>query len=443
MANTSNFEINNKRTIHAWAMFDWANSAYALVITTAIFPIYFNATVGDTVDLFGITFENSALFSFAIAFAYLIISFLLPILSGIADYGGKRLSFMKFFTLMGSLACISLFAFKDASTTSLYIGLVGFMLAIIGFAGSQVFYNSFLPIIVTEDRYDKVSARGFTYGYIGSVILLIINLLMIERPHWFKLDVLVSLYSDNLGEDSKILATRIAFVLVGLWWLGFAQFSFRRLPKDIKTPIGNDIIQKGAKELRLVWKQIKTMVNTKRFLYAFFFYTAGAQTVIMLASTFATDQLEFETGELIVVILLLQILGAIGAFFFANISSRIGNKASIMIQLVIWTMVCIAAYFVVTKTQFYIIACAVGLVMGGIQSMSRSTYSKLIPEDTEETTSFFSFYDVLEKIAIVLGTFSFGFIDQITGGMRNSVLALIIFFILGLLILSRVKIKRT
>ncbi len=442
MGSASTIKVNDKRTINAWAMFDWANSSYALVITTAIFPIYFNATVGDTVDILGFTFENTALFSFSIAAAYLIISLMLPVLSGIADYGGKRLSFMKFFTIMGSLACISLFAFKDDSVRSLYIGLIGFMLAIIGFAGSQVFYNSFLPIIVTEDRYDRVSAKGFTFGYIGSVILLIMNLVMIERPHWFMLDD----WAANLGYEDlvvggKTLATRIAFVMVGLWWLGFAQIPFRRLPKDEKTPLEPSIVSKGMAELRKVWQQVQQLTNTKRFLYSFFFYTAGAQTVIMLASTFATDVLNFETGELIVVILILQLVGAIGAFLFAKISEWRGNKISIMIQLFIWTIVCVVAYFVTEKWQFYIIAAAVGLVMGGIQSMSRSTYSKLIPEDTDDTTSFFSFYDVLEKVSIVLGTFSFGFINQITGGMRNSILALIVFFVLGIVILSRVTIQ--
>lgn len=427
MTSTTSFQKNDKRIENGWAMFDWANSSYALVIAVAIFPIYFNAIVEDDFTFLGIKMSDSAIFSYAISTAYIIIVCLLPILSGIADYGGKRMSFMKFFTTLGGLACISMFWFTNMA--GLYIGLLGFILATVGFAGGQVFYNSYLPLIVTEDQFDRVSAKGFTMGYIGSVILLMANLVMVQKPEWF-------------GMADSGMASRIAFIMVGIWWIAWAQIAFQRLPKDSKTPFSADILGKGFQELKKVAADVATRTNTKRFLASFFFYMAGAQTVIFLASTFATDELNFEASELIVVILLLQFLGILGAFTFAKISGRYGNKISLVIILLIWTVVCMVAYFVTSKTQFYGVAAAVGLVMGGIQSMSRSTYSKLIPEHTEDTASYFSFYDVVEKLAIVIGTFSFGLIDQIMGGMRNSIVALILYFVIGLIILLTIKMEK-
>ena len=420
------FQLNDPKVINGWAMFDWANSSYALVITAAIFPVYFNTVVDPEFIFWGMEMTSTALFSYSISFAYIIIVLSLPILSGMADYGGKRLHFMKFFTALGSLACISLFFFVDNDTR--WIGLTGSVLAMIGFACGQVFYNSFLPIIVTEDQFDRVSARGFSFGYIGSVILLIVNLLMIQKPAWF-------------GMEPGNLPARISFIMVGLWWIGFAQIPFRRLPQDAKDRPTDNLISKGFEELKKVWGEVKTQRNTKFFLLSFFFYSAGAQTVIFLASTFATQELKFESSELIITILILQMVAILGAFIFAKVSEKWGNKASLISMLVIWMGICVMAYFVNQKLQFYIVAALVGLVMGGIQSLSRSTYSKLLPRDTEDTTSYFSFYDVLEKMAIVLGTFSFGFIELATGGMRNSILALSVFFLLGIIILSTVKVQ--
>lgn len=419
-------KLNDKRTINAWAMFDWANSSYALVIAVAIFPIYFNKVVSEEVTYFGIKMSNTVLFSYSLTVAYIIIASALPLLTGIADYGGRKLSFMKFFTWIGSLACIALSWFTGMENLSL--GVWGFILAVIGFAGGQVFYNSYLPLIASEDKYDTTSARGFAFGYIGSVLLLIFNLATIQKPDWF-------------GFESDQTATMWSFLIVGLWWLGFAQYTFAVMPKEKKSPINDELLIKGYQEIRSVWSKVAKMKYLKRFLASFFFYSAGVQTVIYLASSFATKELKFETGELIGVILILQLVAIGGAYLFAFVSKLFGNKKSILTMLIIWICICIIAYFVQEKIHFYIVAALVGLVMGGIQSMSRSTYSKLIPEGTTDTASFFSFFDVLEKVAIVMGTFSFGFIEQITGGMRNSVLALGIFFIIGIILLLGVKIE--
>lgn len=419
--------LNDQRTINGWAFFDWANSSYALVISVAIFPNYYIRMTDDFIPVLGTEISNSSLYAFSISFAYLLIALMLPILSGIADYSGRKLFFLKVFTTLGSVSCAALFLFKGMPQIGL--ALVCFILATIGFDGGKVFYNSYLPLITSPDRYDRVSAKGFAFGYIGSVILLLVNLFIILNPTFF-----------GIPEDNT-LAVRVAFLMVGLWWIGFAQITFRRMPKEIKIRFEEKILQKGLREIKQVWSDLKPQKNLKRFLISFFCYSAGVQTILFLAATFAEKELQFGSSELILVVIILQVVAIGGAYLFAFISKIKGNKISLMSMLVIWVVICVMAYYVNEKLQFYLIASLVGLVMGGIQSMSRSTYSKLISGHEGDTTSYFSFYEILEKVAIVFGTFSFGFLDQISGGMRNSVLLLGIYFLLGMLLLWRVKIS--
>ncbi len=426
-----NFQLNDPKIINGWAMFDWANSAFSLTIAVAIFPAFFEAITAKEVSPFGVSMYNTTLFSLTVAVAYLLVAAISPILSGIADSSGRRMAFMRFFTTVGSLACMSLFFFDGENIEAgpmLAMGVIGFLVATAGFGGSIVFYNSYLPDIATEEHYNRVSAKGFMLGYIGSVILLIINLIVITFPHWFGLPV------------EGTLAVRISFLTVGLWWLGFAQYAFTRLPKDGNQPFDLKILSKGYAEFNKVWRQAKQLPDLKRFLISFFFYSAGVQTVLALASLFASVEMEMESNELIVVILLLQVLALVGAWVFAKVSDRIGNKSGLMVMLILWTIVCVGGYFVEGKIQFYVMASAVGLVMGGVQSQSRATYSKLLPEGVKDTTSYFSFYDVLEKGATALGSFSFAFTGQLSGGMRVSVMALAVFFLIGLLVLIKVKI---
>lgn len=405
----------------------------------AIFPAYYSQITSEQISFGSFSVSNSGLYAFSISAAYLLIAFLSPFLSGIADYGGKKKAFMRFFTTLGSIACISMFFFKGHAGFNhdiqplgqILLGTVSFMLATIGFAGALVFYNAFLPEIASEDQYDRVSAKGFSFGYIGSVLLLIFNLVMITYPAFF-----------GLPEEGT-LAIRLSFVTVGFWWIGFAQIPFRRLPADKPGQPVAQLVTKGYRELKKTWKVVRSEGNILGFLSSFFFYSAGVQTVLFLAATFAEKELHFDTTQLILIILLLQLVAIGGAYSFARLSEKKGNKFSLIAMLLMWAGICVAAYFVETKTQFYLIAAGVGTVMGGIQSLSRSTYSKLLPENTADTTSFFSFYDILEKLAIVLGTFSFGIIEQLTGGMRNSVLALIFFFFMGLVLLARVRIRHS
>ncbi|MGY4536554.1 UMF1 family MFS transporter [Mucilaginibacter sp. UYNi724] len=418
-------EKNNDRTIRAWAMFDWANSAYNLVITTTVFPAYYiaitaNAANGNRVNFFGFSVVNTALQDYALAAAYLVMVFLLPILSSIADYRGNKKMFMQFFTAIGSLACCSLF-FVDEH--NIEWGIVAFAIAAIGYAGGFVFYNSYLPQIATLDMQDKVSAKGFTYGYIGSVLLQLICFVFILMPDTFGL--------------TKGSASRLSFLLVGIWWIGFALIPFYILPKG--SPNGKsqhqNIIKGGFVELGNVWVKIKGMPLLKRFLPSFFFYSMGVQTIMLVATSFAAKELGMPTEDLIKIILIIQIVAIAGATLMSRLSNKYGNVRVLIFVVFLWIGICIAAYFTRTAAHFYIVAVFVGLVMGGIQSLSRSTYSKYLPQDIPDTASFFSFYDVTEKLAIVGGLVSFGFIEEWTGNMRNSTLALGIFFAIGLFLL--------
>ena len=416
---------NNKKTIRAWAFFDWANSAYNLVITSTIFPAYYvaitaNKQTGDRVTFFGHNFVNTALSNYALAAAYLIMVLLLPILTSIADYRGNKKIFMMFFTWLGALSCCGLFLFD---VHRLEFGIICFALAAIGYSGGFVFYNSYLPEIATIDMQDKVSAKGFTYGYIGSVILQIICLAFVLAPKTFHLT--------DAG------AAQLSFLLVGLWWIGFAYIPFTVLPKGSPNAQlhHHSIIKGGFVELGVVWNKVKAMPLLKRFLPAFFFYSMGVQTIMLVAAGFGAKVLHMETSGLIEIILIIQLVAIGGATLMSRLSAVYGNIKVLAGVVVIWIGACIAAYFTTTIPEFYGLAIIVGTIMGGIQSLSRSTYSKYLPQDIPDTASFFSFYDVTEKLAIVGGMASFAFIEELTGSMRNSTLALCGFFVIGLILL--------
>lgn len=423
---------NKKKVQNSWAMYDWANSVYSLVITSTIFPVYFNSVTknadgSDKVSFFGFEMINTVLYSYSISFSFLVIALISPLLSGVADSSGKKLQFMKFFAYLGSISCIGLFFFDGSN---LEWGIICSVFASIGYAGSIVFYNAYLPEISEESEYDMLSAKGFALGYIGSVILLVLNLLMIQFPSWFMI-------------PEGGFASRFSFLITGIWWAGFSQIPFRNLPKNpFKKNIKKGILLKGYHEIRKVWGEVREIKVMTRFLASFFFYSMGVQTVMYLAASFGDKELGLPGDQLILTILIIQFLAIIGSYFFAFISKMYGNKASLVIMVLVWVIICGAAYFVYTVYEFFALAFVVGLVMGGIQSLSRSTFSKLIPKSTTDHASYFSFYDVTEKLAIVLGTLSYGLIEQMTGSMRNSSLSLGIFFLVGLGFLLLVTIPK-
>ncbi len=431
-------EKGNKKIIHAWSMYDWANSAYSLVITSALFPIYFHSitTTDDNnmVKFLGRTYNSDSLQTYAISVAFLLIAGINPLLSSIADYSGRKKRFMYFFSTLGAVSCTSLFFFDSLDT--LWIGVFGSILAAIGYAGSIVFYNAFLPEIAEIKDQDKVSAKGFAMGYIGSSLLLIFSLSMIMFPQWYG------------GIDSGT-ATRLAFLLVGFWWFGFAQYTFHHLPDNIydQKPKSRYIFH-GYLELKKVWFDLRHTSRLKAFLVSFFFYNMGVQTVMYVATLFGDGELHLPSSILIAIILIIQFVAIGGAFLFSNLSKRYGNIFALSVSLIIWVLICIGAYLcdkrfgVDEQTMFIILASVVGLVMGGVQSLSRSTYSKLLPE-TKDHASYFSFYDVCDKLGTVLGTFAFGYINEITGSMRNSIIVLAGFFIIGLILLLRMRKEKT
>lgn len=425
-------ELNNPKTLRAWYMYDWANSVYSLVITSAIFPVYYQAvavtqTGSDVITFLGYPIVNSVLYSWSLSASFLIIALVLPLLSGMADYTGRKKFFMKIFVYIGGLACMGLYFFKGLETIELAI--LFSMLASIGYAGSLVFYDAYLPEIATPDRYDRTSAKGYSWGYYGSIILLVFNLVQITFYEFF-------------GFSSTGEATRFSFLLVGLWWIGFSQIPFAVLPEN---PYGRkpklSALIGGYWEILKVWNELKIQTNIRLYLAAYFFFNMGVQTVMYLAATFGSKELELADEKLIMTVLIIQVVAAFGAYGFARFSERRGNKLSLMTMIAIWIGVCLAAYFVYNEYQFYALAFTVGLVMGGIQSLSRATYSKIIPSDTVDHASYFSFFDVTFNLSIVMGTFSYGLIEQLTGSMRNSTLVLMSFFIIGMFLLSRVKIK--
>ena len=425
----------DKKVLNAWAFYDWANSVYPLVISSSVFPIYYGALFVDDlyIEVFGFNFKNTALISFLTAFAFIILSFLTPLLSGIADYMGNKKMFLKLFCYLGSASCIGLYWFD---LENIYVGLFFYFGALISFWASLVFYNSYLPDIAHKEQQDFISAKGYALGYVGSVILLIFNLSMVMYPESYGI----------MGENPELIAMRYSFVTVGIWWFLCSQYTFYYLPNFLeRRKIVRNIIFNGFKELRQVWDELKEIIIIKKFLIAFFIYSSALQTVLLIATYFGEQEIVWPEDEktmgLIISILLIQLIAIFGAMFTAWMSKKIGNIQTLIILNIFWAILCLGAYFIKHPIEFYVAAGLVGLVMGGIQALSRSTFSKMVPK-TENTTSYFSFYDVSQKVSIVFGMTLFAFIDQITGSMRNSILLFLIIFLFGaFLFLSHLLLK--
>lgn len=426
----------SKKLLNAWAFYDWANSVYSLVIASAIFPIYYQALFKSanvtTVTVFGGAIRSTPLISYTTAAAFLLVAFISPLLSGIADYVGNKKNFMKFFCYLGGLSCMGLYFF---SLENIHLSLLFYFFGLVGFWGSLVFYNSYLPDVAFPEQQDRISGRGFSMGYIGSVILLLFNLAMVMKPE---------IFGFGEGGEASMKAMKWSFVLVGVWWILFSQYSFYFLPKGNKSgkKVSAKIILNGFRELKNVYNSLSENIQLQSFLAAFFVYSMAVQTVLLVATYFGEQEIswggdENKTMGLIVSILIIQLVAVGGAELTSRASEKFSNIPVLIVLNIIWVCICIVAFFITSPQHFYITAGFVGLVMGGIQSLSRSTYSKYLPE-TKDTTSYFSFFDVAEKIGIVIGMLIYGFIDQITGSMRNSILFLVLFFATGVFLLLRV-----
>ncbi|MFT5599817.1 MAG: UMF1 family MFS transporter [Flavobacteriales bacterium] len=428
----------DKKVMNAWAFYDWANSVYPLVITTAIFPLFFAGVTRSLgfveyvngeeviyVYFMGLKLVNTFLITLISAVYFLLIVLVMPILTGIADYKGNKKSFLRFFCYLGSFSCMGLGLFD---VNHLELSMIPFFTAGIGFWSSLVYYNAYLPEIAEEKDHDWLSAKGFSLGYFGSMLLLAICL------------VLVLSAADGQGA----LMSKICFVLTGIWWFGFAHVTFNKMPVTEAKVLaeGESIFSKGFGEIRSVMKQVKKTVRLKRYITAFFVYSMAVQTIMLMAVYFGEKEVDWGTTDstmgLIISVLLIQLIAIPGAYGLSWVSSKIGNIKALGIVILMWIALCVSAYIVTKPVHFYIIAAFVGLVMGGVQSLSRSTFSKFIPTGTKDTASFFSFYDISEKMGIVIGMLSYGLIEQLTGTMRNSIVSLVIFFAVGFLLLLRI-----
>lgn len=492
---------NNPKIMKAWAVYDWANSVYSLVITSTIFPIYYSilttayekkeyveetkswidVPVRHMIKIFGKEYQPDAVYGYSLTISFFIVVLLSPFLSSLADTIGNKKSFLQFFCYLGATSCMGLAMFTGMH--NVFLGLLFSITASVGFWGSLVFYNSFLPDIATRDKQDALSAKGYVYGYIGSVVLVIICL------------VLIQIFAK--GASQQLLFTRISFLLTGAWWFGFSQYTFKHLPQfgDVKEKLPKDLVllnyknifkkheeqggffevlkdnisfykdiaKESFRELFKVGKGLFKDRNLKFFLSSFFFYSVGMQTIFLMATLFGKSEINLPQDKLIGTLLVIQIEAIIGAVLFSKLSKKIGNKNVITIAIVLWIVACIWAFFLnkenpTVEYQFYGVAAVVGLVMGGLQAMSRSTYSKLLPEDSMENTTFFSFYDVLEKLAIIIGTFVFAlFIDKYdtlieifakidiklpsASGMRFAAFSMALFFFVGLILIRFLNLK--
>ena len=428
-----NLQKGDKKLLNAWAFYDWANSVYSLTIASAVFPIFYEALFQKDqhyIDVFGMHLKNSALISFITAFAFLVVSFISPLLSGIADYVGNKKFFMKFFCYLGALSCMGLYWFD---LKNIYIGLAFYFLGLIGYWGSLVFYNSYLPDIAFEEQQDKISAKGYSLGYIGSVLLLVINLVMIMGAD---------------GDEARMQAMKYSFVMVGVWWIIFSQYTYYYLPKGSKETgekLTRSVVFNGFKELKKVWGLLNENVALRRYLGGFFVSSMAVQTVMLVATYFGAQEVQWASEEestigLIKCILIIQLVAVVGAVLTSKASAKFGNIPTLIFINIIWAVFCALAFFITLPMHFYIMATVAGFVMGGIQALSRSTYSKLLPQ-TEDTASFFSFYDVAEKIGIVIGMCIYGIIDQRTGSPRKAIVILGIFFVTAVFLLRRVPKK--
>lgn len=482
-----NIVKNDPKITRAWAFYDWANSVYSLVITSTIFPIYYTilttqfnkkeyveaakefqeVPVRYMIKIFGENYEPDAVLSFSYAISFFLVVLLSPFLSSLADTIGNKKSFLQFFCYLGATSCMGLAMFTGMN--NVFLGLLFSITASVGFWGSLVFYNSFLPDIATPDKFDSLSARGFIFGYIGSVILLIICLFLIQ----------------GITDDPKHqnILIRITFLLTGAWWFGFSQYTFKHLPQfgNVKEKLPKDLVllnyknifkkhqeqggfwevlkdnisfykdvaKQSFKELFKVGNQLFSNRNLKFFLSSFFFYSIGMQTIFLMATPFGSNVVFPKADEkykLIITILVIQVIAILGAFLFSKLSKKIGNKNVITISVVIWILCCLSAFSLNNENpnmqyQFYGLAALIGLVMGGLQAMSRSTYSKLLPENSMDNTTYFSFYDVLEKLAIICGMLIFSVFIQKFGNMQYAFIAMSAFFVIGAILIRLVNLK--
>lgn len=441
MATIATPMINDRKEIFGWAMYDWANSAFSTTVGTVFLGPYIAslaaaAAGADGMARFlGIPIAPDSFLPYCISFSVGLQVLFLPILGAIADYSHLRKRMMQLFALTGAISTIFMFA---VTGNLWWLGGVLFIIANLAFGAAMVFYNAYLPDIASEEERDRVSSYGWAMGYLGGGILLALNLAFF-------------IFSEDLGVPGD-LAVRINLASAGIWWMGFAFITWARLrPRHAarKLPEGETYVSVGFKQLGHTFREIKHFPETLKYLLAYFLYNDGIQTVIAVSSTFAAAPIsrggiELDQDTLIAVILMIQFVAFGGALFWGRLAKWIGAKQSIIVALIIWAGVVIYAYgglYGDTRTsQFFILGVFIALVMGGSQAISRSLFAQMIPAGKE--AEFYSFYEVSERGTSWTGPLIFGLANQMFGSLRYGILALIFYFIAGLIVLPFVNVKK-
>jgi UMF1 family MFS transporter len=413
----------HRRELRAWAMYDWANSAFATTVMAAILPIYYVQVAGSTLP----SYVALSYWAYTAAIALAIIVVASPILGAVADYLGAKKAFLAAFMVLGVVAT---FGLSFVGSGDWVLASFFFILGNIGFTGSIVFYASLLPHIASDEELDRVAAGGWAVGYVGGGLLLIINAVMIVKPDWF-------------GLPDQEAASRAAFATVAVWWALFSLPIFRHVaepPRRIEPEeegLGLGPVRIGFRRLSATFHEIRQYRQLVLFLAAFFFYSDGIGTIIKLATAYGS-QIGLGTESLIGALLVVQFVGVPFTFAFGALADRIGAKRGIMIALVVYSMISVFGYFVTTAWHFWVLAFAVGMVQGGAQSLSRGLFASMIPR--ARSSEFFAFFSVFEKMAGILGPIVFGVASQMTGTGRFGILAVIVFFLVGMALLRRVDI---
>ncbi len=428
--------MNDKREIFGWTMYDWANSAFSTTVVTALLGPYILAlgkASPTPINLFGIEIEPAAVFPFSSSLSVLLQVLFLPLLGTIADYTHLKKKMMMGFAYVGAAATILLFLVREDFTLggangAVLFGSLLFIIANLCFGAAVVFYNAFLPEIASPDLRDDVSSRGFAYGYLGGGLLLLANLGLL-----------------SLMEDTA-LAVRISLASAGVWWLVFTYlFPHKRLKQRAPSrqlPEGSTLLSHGIRQIARTLREMREKYPvTLQYLIAYLIYNDGIQTVIVVSTSFAADELGVESQTLLLLVLMIQFIAFGGALAFGQLARRIGAKRAVMLSLVLWSVVVIYAYaFLYTTTQLFVLGAIVALVLGGSQALSRSLFSQMIPQDHE--AEYFGFYEVSERGTSWIGPLVFGLAVQLTGSQRVAIISLILFFVLGLALLVRVNVRQ-
>ena len=414
-----------RRDLRAWAMYDWANSAFQTTIIAAVFPIYYQkvAAAGQP--------EAAAMsrFAWSTTLAILIVAIIAPVLGAVADYAAVKKRLLAVFLGIGATATAAMFWIGRGDWQ---FALVLFVIGNVGVAGSIVFYESLLPHLVGDQDMDRVSTAGYAVGYMGGGALLAINLMMIQKPEWF-------------GIPDAGTATRLALASVAVWWVVFSIPLFRSVPEPLvrretdESPRGGSALLGGAKRLLETFRELRRYRDAFVFLLAFLLYNDGIQTMIRMATLYGT-QIGLPESAMITALLMTQFIGIPCAFVFGMIAARIGARTAVFAGLAVYVLITILGYFMSTGAHFFALAGLVGMVQGGTQALSRSLFAGMIPR--HKSSEFFAFFSVFERYAGVLGPAIFAFVVERSGSGRSAILAVAVFFVLGGAVLTLVDDKR-